>query len=85
MLVDDKMRAALAKPLTRQILRAVVRNKSVRLPDLVSTEVSHDVALAAIKELTEARLIKENKAPIVDLNTYFVTADGLAANRQVAD
>ena len=37
----------------------------------------------AVQVLKEADLIKERTSPIEDFNTYYVTADGLTAERQL--
>lgn len=84
MAIDFKTLATLSNdPKTKKVLHAVVQGRSVRLNQLVSAEVSHKDALVSINILKDAKLVKETQAPIDDLKTYFVTANGLEADRMV--
>ncbi len=84
-IIDQKTLATLSQPETRRVLREVVKRKQIRLPELVDSGLTRDQALSATRELAKAHLIKARPGPIEDLSVFFVTADGLAADRQVAD
>ncbi len=83
--LELKTLAVLAQPETRRVLRELVKRKQVRLPDLIDQGLSREQAVSATRELAKAHLIKTRPGPIEDLSVYFITADGLAADRQVTD
>lgn len=84
MSVDPKFKA-LVKPLNQQVFSFVVRQRQVHMKDLLdslSASTSKEVVVESLSELERAGLIKEESASIEDFNTYYVTAEGLQADRQ---
>ena len=76
--------SALAPSANNQVFTQVVSNRSIRFGDLVkSTGFDRTVTKQALQELEQANLIAEKNAGIEDFNIYFVTADGLEAEREV--
>ena len=80
---DPSVLVTLYDPKINKILHTIVRQKTARLKDLVSNDISEEETLRAIEQLKSANLIKESPSPIPDLATYFITASGLLAGREV--
>lgn len=80
---DRSVLATLYDPNINKILHTIIQQKTARLKDLVSDDMSEQQTLCAIEKLKGANLIKESPSPIPDLATYFITASGLLAGREV--
>ncbi len=66
----------------RYVLLKEIRESLYKKPELQAT-LNNSKLEDAVKKLKDADLIKERTAPIEDFNTYYVTADGLTAERQL--
>ncbi len=82
----------LSNDVVKLVFKVVLKNRSVMLKEIRESlnrtpelQASLDeVKLEdAVKKLKDADLIKERTAPIEDFNTYYVTANGLTAERQL--
>jgi hypothetical protein len=82
----------LSNDVTKFVFREVAKNRSVlfkqlresldKTPELQANPDKFQLE-AAVKMLKDADLIKERTAPIEDFKTYYVTANGLTAERQL--
>lgn len=82
MQIDRKALETLDEPRTQRIFRLVAKQRRAMLRDLAKDEgIGSDEALMELQKLKSAHLIAESASVIPDLNTYFITADGLAAVR----
>jgi predicted MarR family transcription regulator len=69
----------------KDVFSIVAKNRSVLFKELcqyVKVRDQNEVE-DAVKKLEKADLIKERSAPIKDFYTYYVTADGLTAEKQL--
>jgi predicted transcriptional regulator len=83
MAVDLETLTLLSEPATRRVFEHVVKNRSIRLEELMrQLDIDRDHARTTLRQLQRAQLINEKGAGIEDFNTYYVTADGLAASRK---
>jgi hypothetical protein len=79
----------LADRSTRTIFETVARERKISHKDLVQTltriagVVSTNEISTRLDQLEEAKLIGEQGAPIEDFKTYYITADGLSAEREL--
>jgi hypothetical protein len=92
MALDLTLSALLANGVVVSVFKEVLKNRSALFRDVVNsvgrksnlpshtakTEVENAVLL-----LKDADLIRENTAPIEDFTSYYVTAKGLNAERQL--
>lgn len=77
--------------LTKLVFQEVLKKRSVLFKELRdSISKNSEAANAekpaienAVKKLQEANLIKERRTSIEDFNTYYVTANGLSAEREL--
>ena len=93
MAVDFATLSMLAVPTVRLVFEQVVKNRSIRLGELIERvrpKVDRENVEEMLRELKEtlnklkdAELIKEKGSAIEEFNTYYVTANGLEANREV--
>lgn len=67
----------------RRVLHVIAQRKRARLEDLVKGDLAREQAMAAIESLKNAKLIKESPSPLPDLATFFVTAAGIQADREL--
>lgn len=74
----------IAKPETRKVFEAVVEKLTIRFKDLVdSLDLDENEVAESLGKLEQAKLIEESSAPLRDFKTFYVTADGLSANREL--
>ena len=81
----------LSKDTIKRVFKEVLRNRSVLFKELRESlrktpelrALDKPQLEEAVKKLKDADLIKERTASIEDFNTYYVTADGLTAERQL--
>jgi hypothetical protein len=76
--------AIMSNPSIREVFKAVARHKYVRRRDLrdqVQSATDPQELNLVLNELTNASLIRAEKAPLADFDTYYVTAEGLSAER----
>ena len=86
MAVDFATLSMLAVPTVRLVFEQVVKNRSIRLGELIERvrpKVDRENVEEMLRELKDAELIKEKGSAIEEFNTYYVTANGLEANQGV--
>lgn len=73
----------MSNPWTREVFRTVAKNRYVRFRDLCDRKIVPDPKAlnSVLQDLTNAALIRTEEAPVADFNTYYVTAEGLSAER----
>jgi hypothetical protein len=77
--------------IVRTVFKEILKNRSAVFRDLLGSvrrlssneEDSRLQVENAVTQLKAADLIEERRAPIEDFNSYYVTADGLTAERQL--
>jgi Mn-dependent DtxR family transcriptional regulator len=71
----------------RQVFEKIAEKRYVRLKDLRDMLGQDPAAITHLNEnlnsLKQARLIDEEGASLEDFTTYYVTSDGLSAERQL--
>jgi|HubBroStandDraft_1064217.scaffolds.fasta_scaffold95640_2 hypothetical protein len=90
MAIQNQIVMLLSNPVLQEVFKEIVKNRSALFKELVTslsnnTDLNledHQVA-GALEQLKNADLIKEREAPIKDFNSYYITADGLTADRQL--
>lgn len=80
----------LSNPAVNLVFKEILKNRSVLFKDIrqslsgkFDVETEHTKIEEAVQALVDASLVKERPASIEDFNTYYVTADGLTAERQL--
>lgn len=81
----------LSDTITKRVFQEVLRNRTVLFKELWESlnknkelaSVKKPEVEGAVKKLQDANLIKERTTPIKDFNTYYVTANGLNAEREL--
>ena len=82
----------LSNDVVKFVFKEVLKNRSVQFKEIreslyqkpeLQSNLDNFKLEDAVKKLKDADLIKERTAPIEDFNTYYVTADGLTAERQL--
>jgi hypothetical protein len=90
--MDSSLLLLLSNDVTKLVFKAVLKNRSILFKELrESLGKTPELAAGpdktqlenAVKILKDADLIKERIAPIEDFNAYYVTANGLSAERQL--
>jgi hypothetical protein len=84
MLLSDKVIQLVFKEIlqNRSVLFKEIFESLAKKPELETAMTKFSLE-DAVKSLKDADLIKERSAPIEDFNTYYVTANGLSAERQL--
>jgi len=71
-------------PAIRNVFNKVAQERTIRFRDLQhSLGIERAEAVATLNKLKEAKLIKEQGAPVEDFTTFYVTAAGISAERQL--
>lgn len=89
MSIDLFSLAVLAEPLARVLFEQVAKNRSIRFEQLLKrvhflyATLTREDAKALLQQLKNAQLIGEISSPVEDFNTYYITAEGLAACRKI--
>jgi hypothetical protein len=84
--MDTGIITILADNLTRTLFERIARERRITYKDLleaVKSSVNPDAAEPRLDQLRAAHLIEEQEAPLKDFRTYFVTANGLSAEREL--
>jgi len=81
--MDYDVIKALQSPTNREVLHVIARRMRAQLKDLIGGPLRRERAIESINALKSANLIKESPSPVPDLSTYFVTAAGLQADREL--
>ncbi len=83
--LDPKNVAEILNPINYKVFHTVAGARKIALKDLwdsVDGPTKEQVS-ASVKQLSKAGLIGEVPASVEDFSTYYVTADGLTAERQM--
>lgn len=84
MALNLKTIATLSQPEVVRVLHSVAESNTATFNELVDgTSLSPEQVLSAIDMLSKAHLIKATQSPIPTLATYYVTASGLQADREL--
>lgn len=72
----------------RKVFRRIARERLISFRDLSDVldregEPVRDNLRGVAEQLVEAGLVGKRQAPVSDFTTYYLTADGLSANRTV--
>jgi predicted transcriptional regulator len=82
--VDLNKLSVLANKDNIKVFDQVIEHRSIRFKELIRrTGLTRAETKQALRVLKSASLIDEKGAPIEDFNTYYVTATGLEASREV--
>jgi len=86
MSVDIAQLSVLCEPAVRNVFNEVVKRRTVQLGELV--RLGRGGATRAgtrqlLDKLKDARLIAEQPSTLDEFSTYYVTADGLEADRKL--
>jgi hypothetical protein len=83
----DVVVALLQNAHARKVFETIAHAKKLQAKDLSrvwqAEQISGEDARHTLEWLKAADLIGEEAAPVADLHTYYVTAQGLAADRQL--
>lgn len=82
MAINYELMTILSNTTAKRVLHTVAAGKAVHMRELVQNDISEDEALEALRLLKDAHLVKETQSPLASLKTYFVTANGLQADRE---
>lgn len=78
--------ALLQQPESVQVLHNVATTSATSLNELIhDTSLSQEQVLSAIETLKKNQLIKATQSPIPSLATFYITATGLQADRELGD
>jgi hypothetical protein len=90
MAIDPVTLVLLSDKVVQTVFKEILKNRSAIFKELFpslgkSTEDPDDrkEVESAVSRLKKADLIKERTAEIEDFNSYYVTSDGLSAERQL--
>jgi hypothetical protein len=84
MAIDAGTIVELSVPVVWKVFSQVVNDRLVRFGDLLKqTGVDRDEAKEALQKLKQFSLVAENSSAIDDFATFYITAKGLEADRQV--
>src|SRR5712664_1614303 len=88
-MMESQVLAMLANPTVRDVFRTVVQKRRIRFNDLAklvhgtTSPVSKEEVQHVLDDLRAANLIEAEPAPVQDFQTYYITADGLMAAREL--
>jgi hypothetical protein len=83
---DPDLSFILSDRVVLNVFDKILQNRTVLLKDLIGDvdgDVTTEQVEGAVKTLEAADLIRERQADISDFNSYYVTAQGLMAGRQL--
>ena len=90
MAIDSATILLLSDKVVQHVFKAILQNRSAIFKELVASlgksaddPDDRKQIESAVSRLKQADLIKERAAPIEDFNSYYVTSDGLSAERQL--
>ena len=87
MAVSPSLSILLGNSVLRDVFKAVVSERTIRFKDLRESfqegQIDPVELKASLRQLQDVELIKELPASIDDFATYYVTADGLTAEREL--
>jgi hypothetical protein len=85
-MTSDPKRATLSNPLNQNVFKAVVKARHLILKDLfgsLESSTPKDDVVQSLNQLEKVGLIKAESSSIPEFSTYYVTAEGLQADRQL--
>ena len=85
---QDNILMLLSDNVMQEVFKEIVRNRSAIFKDLMGSvsgkaNVTSDQIEGALAQLQNADLIKTSESSIRDFNSYYPTAEGLAAERRL--
>ena len=89
---DVAIATLLSDKIVQQVFKEILKNRTALFKEIresvsATSGVEYSSQLSKIEEavqsLKDADLIKERESPIEDFTTYYVTADGLSAEKQL--
>jgi hypothetical protein len=88
MAMPDSILMLLSDKVLQAVFNVIVRHRDATFKDLAGlvserTNVASDQIERALAQLQDADLIKTSESSIKDFNSYYPTAEGLAAERQL--
>ncbi len=84
MLAADTVTELLTDATKRKIFQFIAQNRKVRRTEFTRIFGKEDSkSCEKLSELLEANMIGKESAPISDFDSYYITADGLFADRQL--
>ena len=81
--IDPALAILFSDDVLREVFKLVAKERTIRLRDLRQGLVGYPDLRESLDKLKAADLIKERAAPVDAFNTYYVTANGLTAERQL--
>ena len=72
-----------ADPLIRNIFEVLLKEGQIRVRDLKIRVGDEDQVDAAIRTLTEKKLVAATESPIIDFSTLYPTSEGLGIARKL--
>lgn len=81
--LDPKYASTILSPINYQVFHKVADSRKIVLKDLWDLGPSKAEISESVKQLSKAGLIGEVPSSVEDFSTYYVTADGLTADRQI--
>lgn len=83
-MISANVISLLSIPTIRTVFNKVAQERTIRFKELQnSLGIERAVAFDTLKKLKEANLIKEHGAPVEDFTTFYVTAAGISAEREL--
>ncbi len=77
--------ALIDKPAAKAVIKFLAKDKTATLREIMDrSQIDSMEAMFALDFLMDAGLVGEQKSPVKDFNTYYVTADGLAAEQALS-
>jgi len=85
MVLDPKYAPTILNPINYKVFHTVADARKIALKDLWDSVEgsSKEQVSESVKQLSKAGLIAEVPSSLEDFSTYYVTADGLTAERQI--
>ncbi len=80
---DIDIARVLEEESNRSVFNQILRNRKVQFKELIETGYNRDHIKKALANLKRYNLIGEKASPFDELNTYYITADGLQAGRRI--
>jgi predicted MarR family transcription regulator len=81
--LDPKYASTILSPVNYQVFHKVADSRKISLKDLWDLGPSKEAISESVRQLSKAGLIGEVPSSLEDFSTYYVTADGLTAERQM--
>jgi hypothetical protein len=87
MAVEPTLTILFANDVVREVFKTIVEKRSLLFKEILASLDKKDGKRKELEDAVEAlkgaELIKERSSPVQDFNSYYVTADGLTAAREL--